>query len=360
MGTMNAMPPDDSLLRTPPPAPSSGEAGPAALDAGSTKPIDALWPHLHALCVLATMGSYTAAARRLGLSKAAVSQRVAELEKAAGLPLVRRTTRSMRLTAAGEQLVEAARLPFEAIERGFSHVKDLAGHPRGLLRVSAPVALARQQIVPRVPDFLALYPEVRIELELSDRLVSLAQEGFDLAIRHTQAAPDTHVAWRLCATQAWLVAAPAYLARRGAPAHPADLARHDCLHYLRPGEGVSWSFVAEAGPPTSAPPDSVDERLSVAVRGPFAANNSEALREAALAGVGIALLPDFSAQQEVSAGRLQRVLPAWRSVGAFGEQLYAIRPYSAQVPRAVSAFVDFLREALRDGFPVSPGAGPGA
>jgi DNA-binding transcriptional LysR family regulator len=315
--------------------------------------IESLWSHVHGLGVLRSAGSFTAAARRLGLSKAAMSQRVAELERAAGVPLVRRTTRSVRLTEAGERLVEATQGAFAQIEQGFASVQDRVGEPHGVLRVSAPVALGRQQIVPRLAGFLRAHPQVRVELELSDRLVSLAQEGFDVALRHTAAPPDTHVAWPLCATRSWLVASRAYLKRAGVPERPQDLAAHDCLHYLRPGETPAWAFEPEAaaGRPTPA-----SRRVSVAVRGVFAANNSEALREAALAGLGIALLPDFSAQSALVAGRLQRVLPRWRPVGSFGEHLYAIRPYSPVVPRAVQAFVAYWREALAGGFDVEPPA----
>ena len=304
--------------------------------------VDTLWAHLHWLIVLGTLGSFTAAAQRLGVSKAAMSARIAELERAAGVPLVHRTTRSVRLTEAGQQLVDATRGPFDAIGTAFAGIKDLAAAPRGLLRLTAPVALARQQIVPRLPAFLRAHPEVRIQLDLSDRLVPLAQEGFDLAIRHTHAPPETHVAWTLCATQSVLVASRAYLRRRGTPTGPADLSHHDCLHYLRPGEAPAWQLVPRGGR-TAA-------KLTVPVSGPFVANNSEALREVAQAGLGIALLPDFSAQAALAAGKLVRVLPDWVPVGSFGEHLYAIRPYSPYVPRAVQALVAYLREALRGGF----------
>ncbi|PPE68687.1 LysR family transcriptional regulator [Caldimonas thermodepolymerans] len=306
--------------------------------------IQALWAHVHALGVLARQGSYTAAAQRLGISKAAMSQRIAELERAAGVPLVLRTTRSVRLTEAGQQLVDATREAYEQIERSFAGVKDMAGAPRGLVRVTAPVALGRQQIVPRLGEFLRRHPEVRVELDLADRLVPLAQEGFDLAIRHTAAAPETHVAWVLCETRSWLVASRAYLRRRGAPQTPEALAEHECLTYLRPGEAPSWSFVAEGARRGEA------RRVTVPVRGPFSANNSEVLREAVLDGLGLAVLPDFSAQSALRAGRLQAVLPGWRPVGAFGERIYAIRPYSPVVPRAVQALVAYLREVLAAGF----------
>ncbi|MES2183769.1 MAG: LysR family transcriptional regulator [Pseudomonadota bacterium] len=309
--------------------------------------IDTLWVHLHWLNVLGQQGSFTAAAARLGVSKAAMSQRIAELERAAGVPLVRRTTRSVRLTEAGERLVDGTRGAFEQIAHSFAGVRDLAAAPHGLLRVTAPVAFARQQLVPRLPEFLRAYPDVRLELDLSDRLRSLAVEGFDLAVRHAATPPDTHVAWTLAPTRSVLVASRAYLRRRGIPDSPRALAQHDCLHYPRTQDTPAWTFLRNEGDK-----DGVDdsERVTVPVAGPLAANNSEALRDAAAAGLGIALLPDFSAQSALQAGKLVEVLPQWRPVDAFGERLYAIRPYSAHVPRAVEAFVAYLRQAFAEGF----------
>jgi DNA-binding transcriptional LysR family regulator len=302
-----------------------------------------LWSHCHWLTVLSEQGSYTAAAARLGVSKAAMSQRIAELERVAGVTLVQRTTRSVRLTEAGQRLVDQTRAAFEQISQSFAQVRDLAEAPQGLLRVTAPVALARQQIVPLLPEFLRQYPQVRIELNLSDRLSSLATEGFDLAIRHTAHPPDTHVAVALCATRSVLAASKAYLRRAGTPKQPADLTAHNCLHYPRPQERPAWTFEPQGHTGTR-------ERLTVQVSGSLAANNSEALREAALAGLGIALLPDFSAQAALQAGKLVEVLPDWAPVGSFADRIYAIRPYAAHVPRAVSLFVDYLRGALKSGF----------
>ncbi|ART48854.1 LysR family transcriptional regulator [Acidovorax carolinensis] len=303
---------------------------------------EALWSHLHWLVVLGEQGSYTGAAARLGVSKAAMSQHIAELERAAGVPLVRRTTRSVGLTEAGRQLVDDTRDAFGRIAESFASVRDRAGVPHGRLRVTAPVALARQQLVPRLPAFLRAYPEVRLELDLSDKLRSLTLEGLDLAIRHTAVAPDTHVAWLLCTTQSVLVANRAYLRRTGTPKTPDDLRQHDCLHYPRTQEAPAWTF--EPVVPGNSP------RLTVPVTGPLAANNSEALRDAALAGLGIALVPDFSAQAALQAGKLVAVLPDWRPVGTFSETIHAIRPYSAHVPRAVAVFVEWLREAFAPGF----------
>ena len=385
--------------------------------------IEALWGHVHWLGVLAEAGSYTGAAARLGVSKAAVSQRIRELELAAGVPLVRRTTRSLRLTEAGQGLVEATREAFVQIERSFAGVRELADTPRGLLRVTAPVALGRQHIVPLVPAFLRAYPELSIELDLSAQISSLARDGFDVAIRHVfqgspgssqvsltpsegglgealltgrsqgnagppqvslspsesglgeawprgrsqgdagppqvslpplggglgeawprgrSFVPETHVAWTLCETRSVLVASPDYLQRRGAPADPQALAGHDCLGYRRAGGVLSWRFEPAGG----------GAQVSVPIRGCFAANNSEALREAAIGGLGLAVLSDFTAQRALLDGLLVPVLPDWRPVGLFGDRLCAIRPYSPTVPKAVQVFVAWLREALKEGFPL--------
>lgn len=297
---------------------------------------------LHLLTVLAETRSYTQAARRLGISKASVSGRIAELERAAGVPLVRRTTRSVGLTQAGQQLADETRASFERIAQSFAGIRDLAGSPRGLLRVTAPVALGRQYVAPSLPAFLQQYPEIRLELDLGDRLANLPQEGFDIAIRHTQAPPETHVAWQLCTSRSLLVASADYLRRHGRLSHPSELAQRACLLYLRDTAGQSWSF--ERGTGRKA------ERVVVGVDGPLRANNSEVLREAVLGGLGIGLLPDFSAAAHLGPRQLVQVLPEWRPLGFFGDGIYAIRPWSPQVPRAVQCFVDHLKKVFAGGF----------
>jgi len=260
------------------------------------------------------------------------------------VPLVQRTTRSVRLTDAGLRLVEELRQPFAQIKQSFSGICDSAGPLRGSVRVTAPVAFARQQLVPRITGFLRENPEVRVQLEVSDRLVSLATEGFDLAIRHSDSLPDTHVAWRLCSTETVAVASADYLKRHGMPTSPTELQRHQCLYYPRGTEAPEWSFAAKQGLPGQA------EKTRVPVSGPFATNNSESIRDAAAEGLGIALLPDFSAQQALADGRLIEVLPAWRPIGAFADSLYVVRPYAPQVSRAVTEFSRYLRNAFAEGF----------
>jgi DNA-binding transcriptional LysR family regulator len=307
--------------------------------------IEGLWTHLHWLTVLAEQGTYTAAAARLGVSKAAMSQRIAELERAAGVALVQRTTRSVRFTEAGQRLVDDTRLEYEHIATSFATVREMAGVARGLIRVTAPVAFVRQQLVPKMSAFLRANPEVRVQIEVSDRVSSIATEGFDLAIRHSAQAPETHVAWKLCETHSVVVATRAYLKRKGQPESPADLSAHDCLFYPRAVGAASWSFERKTARRTHTGP------MTVTVNGPLSANNSEALRDAALDDMGIALLPDFTAQAAIQSGKLLVLLPDWRPVGAFAEQLYVVRPYTPHVPRAVALFVAYLRETFAGGFP---------
>lgn len=294
---------------------------------------DTLWDHLHWLTVLAEQGSFTRAAERLDVSKAAMSQKIKELEEMAGVLLVQRTTRSVRLTSAGEKLVEELREPFARIEQSFFSVRDTAGPVRGLVRITAPVAFARQQLVPIIGEFLRDYPQVRLQLDVTDRIMSLSSEGFDLAIRHSDTLPETHVALPLCDTRTLLVASPAYLNEQGIPQTPQDLAQHNCLYYPRGVESPRWRFATTAD----------SEQVQVRIQGSFATNNSESIRDAALQGLGIAMLPDFSAREALAAGSLQQVLPAWQPVEAFAARLWIVRPWAAQVPGAVTTFTHWLR-----------------
>ena len=308
---------------------------------------------LHLLTVLAATRSFTETARRLGLSKASASMRISELERAAGVLLVRRTTRSVGLTEAGQQLVGEIQPAFSRISESYSAARDLAGTPRGLIRLTAPVALGRQHLAPCIASFLQLFPDIHIELELTDRFVNLANEGFDLAIRHTSTPPDTHVAWTLCDTRSHLAASPQYLAVRGMPSHPSELSAHNCLLYLRDSHAGSWTFTRLVkGMGKRKPTEDGVERIGVQVAGSLKANNSEVLRDALLVGLGIGLLPDFSMPLAADGGMapLVQVLPDWQVQGFFGARIYALRPWSAQVPKAVQCLVEHLRESFSQGF----------
>ena len=302
-------------------------------------PIASSLADMHLLTVLAETRSFTQAAARLGISKSSVSTRIADLERAAGVALVRRTTRSVMLTEAGRQLVDETQAAFVRIEQSFAGIRDLVETPRGLVRVSAPVALGRQILAPVIAGFLKTYPQICVDLDLSDRFVNLAQEGVDLAIRHTSAPPDALVAWTLCASRSILTASPRYLAERGSPRHPLELSGHSCLLYLRDNTTGNWSFERHRH-------RARQQRIVVSVSGAMRANNSEVLRAAAMADLGIALLPDFTASDEIQKGNLIPILPDWKPIGFFGDRLYALRPFAARVPRAVQCLVDYLRSEL--------------
>ena len=306
---------------------------------------DVWWGHVYWLSVLQEQGSFTAAATHLQVSKAAVSQRMRELETVVGAPLVQRTTRSLRLTELGLRLVEDTREAFAHIADTFVRARDEVDEPRGLVRLTAPVALARQQLVAMLPAFLQRYPAIRVQLDMSDRLVNVVGDGFDLAVRHIATPPDTLVAKHLCATRTVLVASPAYLARATPIKNPGDLAHHPCLTYPRASGQPVWQFVSR------------DKRRrtdtqSVAVNGSLAVNNSEALRDAAVAGLGLSLLPDFSAQAALASGALVRLLPQWDAVGVFAPSVYALRAYSPHVPKATRLLIDHLAVQFAGGFKV--------
>jgi len=294
---------------------------------------------LYLLKVLAETRSFTKTAQRLRLSKATISTRISELERELGLPLVRRTTRSVALTDAGSHLVSNISAGFTQIEDSIADIQDLAEAPRGLIRVTGPVAFSRQVLTPILPGFLTRYPRVKLELDLNDNLVNLTREGFDLAIRHVSVPPDNYVAWPICSVKPLLVASDTYLQEFGEPQHPLELQQHSCLTYLRDRSGVRWDFerTFKRRPP---------ERVSVNVSGPLCVNNSEVLRQAALAHLGIALVSDFSITEEIKQGQLRPILSDWKPIGFFGEQVFAMRPWSPHVPKAVECFVDYLRKEL--------------
>jgi DNA-binding transcriptional LysR family regulator len=308
----------------------------------ATDHIAPLVADIYLLTALAETRSFTQTAKRLGVSKASVSTRINTLEKAVGLPLVRRTTRHVMLTEAGQHLVENAAPAFDRISTSYLAVKDLSDVPRGTVRITAPVAFGRQHLAPVLPAFLKQYPEICIDLELVDRLVNLAHEGFDLAIRHTEQPPESYIAWELCSSRSMLVASPEYLHTYGTPKHPSDLSQHTCVTYLGNRTYETWSFVQEGKRRPIEP-------LTIPIRTNFRVNNSEVLRQAVLEGVGIGMLPDFSAVT-TPPNRLVEVLPQWRVHGFFGGKLYALRPWSAHVPQSVKCLVNFLRDKYAQGF----------
>lgn len=278
--------------------------------------------------------SFTAAGRQLGLTKSAVSKQVAKLQAQLATRLLQRTTRNVSLTEAGRVLYGKAAQAMTIAQDARGELMQLSEVPRGALRVASTVALGRSIVVPHLPDFLARFPEVRLQLSLINRAVDLAEEGYDLAICPSVKLPDAVIASKLMKIRYAVCAAPDYIARHGTPERPEALADHNCLYYGHVQAGDSWAFSAPAG------------ETSVRVSGNFVANNSEAIRELVLGGAGIGLLPNYAVASDLACGRLLELLEEWEPKGPFGEGVYAVWLPNRYLPPKVRVFVDFLRERL--------------
>jgi DNA-binding transcriptional LysR family regulator len=274
-------------------------------------------------------GSFTAAAKALGLPKSTISRRVAELERSLGVALLARTTRSVRATEAGHELFESASAALERLEDATLAITNRQRVPRGTLRITAPSDGGNRFMSETIASFLARYPEVRVELVLTQRVVDLIDEGFDAAIRASVRLPDSSlVARRLSSSDLALFASHAYLARKGEPATLADLAQHDCVVF-RPSR--STRHMRFEGP---------DGEEEIEMRGPVTVDDFGMVRELVRAGVGIGLIPSLLLP-ECSEG-VKRVLPDYAMRGS---SLYFVYPSARQVPAKVAAFRDHLVEA---------------
>jgi DNA-binding transcriptional LysR family regulator len=283
---------------------------------------------------------FSAAARSLGITKSAVSKQLARLEQLLGSRLLHRSTRSLSMTEAGEALyaraVQAVALCTDAGDALALLGEQAGGAVRGTLRLTAPLSYGKQCIAPLLPALLARHPELKLRLLLLDREVDLAEEGLDLAIRVTRRLPPGLVARRLGGFDYVLCAAPGLLKRGRRPARPAELAALSCLGYDEHAGGAHWVFDAADG--------SGSERVKGS--GPLQVNNSEALRDAVLQGLGAALLPDYLVRDDLAAGRLKRLLPGWTPRPPFGNQAYAVWLPERRLTPKVRACVDFLLERL--------------
>lgn len=292
------------------------------------------------------LGSISAAARQLDLSVAVASQRLKRLEQALGVRLLHRTTRRLQATAEGHALAARGRMLVEELEALGQSLRQAGSEVSGTLRVTMSASFGRQHVSPLLPDFMALYPGVRLHIHLSDQLVDLVQEGFDLAIRIGALDDSGLVARRIASNQRVLCASPAFLQRHGTPRTPADLARFDCLLLFgRHGRQVNWQLQGRDG-----------AWHEVAVSGPLESNLGELLRDAAVAGQGIATHSLWHIADDLAAGRLVRVLPEYqlRDTG-----IHAVMPERRYIPPRVRVFVDFLAARLADR-PPWRGADPGA
>lgn len=281
---------------------------------------------------VAETGSFAGAASELGLSKPTVSKLVGRLEARIGSALFHRTSRRLSLTETGRACLGRAQHLLGDAETLEEEASSQSSTPRGLVRVAAPMSFAIAHLGPALPDFYALYPEVAVELSLSDQRVDIVEEGFDLALRISVLEDSTLLARRLCPVRILLVAAPAYLERHGRPMHPKELSTHVGLFYTGGRSPDAWLFEHP-----------VQGRYAVTVPRPLRANNADILEPALLAGVGLAMQPDFMVWRQVQEGALEVVLADWTPPPV---ALHLVTPPSARRPARVEVLIDFLARRL--------------
>jgi DNA-binding transcriptional LysR family regulator len=288
-------------------------------------------PDLEAWAVFAKVaetGSFARAASDLGLSKATVSKAIARLEGRLGERLLHRTSRRLSLTETGRVLsVRVAQIlaDAEALE---AEALAQSATPRGRVRMAAPMSFGLEYVAPALPDFFRAYPEISIDLHLSDQAVDLVGGGFDLALRIAALSDSSMVARRLCQVRRLLVGAPGYFARSGRPVHPRELAAHACLGYSYLPSGDSWQFISPAG-----------EEHAVTVTGQLRANNANALMPSLRAGIGIAIQPEFVVWRDLEEGRLEAVMTDW---SALPIALNIVTPPGGPRPTKVTVLIEFL------------------
>jgi len=279
-------------------------------------------------------GSFTTAAERLKLSKSVVSKYVTRLENRLGARLLNRTTRRISLTEVGRAFYTRSQQGLQVLEEANAEVLRLQGAPRGALRINTPMSFGILHIAPALADFLALYPELSVDMNLDDRKVDLIEEGFDLAVRISDLPDSSLVARRLASCRHVVCAAPEYLQRHGIPQTPNDLREHNTLTYQYHESQNEWRFLSPEGKYISAP-----------VSGSIQMNNSLALREVLLQGIGISLIPTFIVGSDIRAGRLQPLLSHYQTLEF---SIYIIYPQRRHLSPKVRAFIDFMVERISD------------
>jgi DNA-binding transcriptional LysR family regulator len=279
---------------------------------------------------VAETGSFSRAARDLGLSKATVSKRVAELEAALGVGLVARTTRRAALTEAGERTLARALRILEEADAAREEAAEARQSPKGRLRIAAPITFGVRHLAAHLPDFLRAYPDIDLDLSLADKVVDLIGEGFDAAVRIGAREDSSMHARKLAPVRAHVVAAPAYWAAHGKPQRPEDLTRHACFNYSNVPNSQLWRFDGPDG-----------ERVSVRVESRLTYDNADAVEPALCAGLGVARQPDFICWRDLQAGLVVGVLDDWTTQELW---LHLLTPPGRGAPKKLRAFSDFMHD----------------
>ncbi len=283
---------------------------------------------MRVFCNVIEAGSFVAAAERMGQSTTAVSRLVAQLEAHLNVRLLNRTTRRMHPTHEGFAYFERCTQLLADLEEAEASVSGEARQPRGRLRLTAPIALATLRMAPAFAAFSRTYPEITLDIVLSDNLADFVEEGLDLAIRIGRVGSENLVARHIGSTSLLVAASPDYLARSGTPDHPDDLEHHTCFTYTHSATGNQWHFERIGKPPAN-----------VRISGPVNANNGILLAEMAVAGGGVVLAPCFILQPLIDAGRLVRVLPDWNLRRLPIHIVYPTRRHLSAKVQAMTAFL---------------------
>ena len=292
---------------------------------------------MRVFAAVAHQGSLSAAGRQLGLSPASVSRQISGLEEQLGARLLNRTSRSMTLTSTGEIYLRHAEAILQQIEEMQAEVSQREQQPSGTLRVHSRLLIGTLILVPNLPRFLQAHPAISVDLSMSNHAIDLADRNIDVDIRIGKLAESALVARRLATSERVVCAAPGYLARSPAIRAPEDLATHNCLTYRLSMGRTVWRFA-----------DAESRTTEVPVDGTLTTDNGPALHAAALAGLGIVLMPDWSVREEIRAGRLVRLFPEYRvSHLEFENGVFAVYQRSRHLSARVRVFIDFLVELFR-------------
>lgn len=281
-------------------------------------------------------GSFSQAGERMGVSKSAISKRIGQLEEALGVRLLHRTTRRLSLTEAGERYYDYARNALRVANEGLDAISELQGSPQGKLRINVPMAFGRLHLAPFVPKFLAENPNISIDMMMDDKVVDMVEGSFDVAIRIGKLPDSSLIARRLAPCHSVLCASSDYIDRFGAPETPADLLNHNCLFYSYFQAGTEWTF---HGP---------DGTVKVPPQGNYQVNNSEALYEALLAGLGICQMPTFIVGPALASGKLIPLMPEY-SLPL--HSIYAVFSERKYLPAKVRVFLEFLKASYGEDRP---------
>ena len=277
---------------------------------------------------VAETGSFSRAAGELGLSKATVSKAVARLENRLGERLFHRTSRRLSPTETGRLLALRAAQILTDAEAMEAEAVVQSATPRGRVRIAAPMSFGVEHMAPALPDLLNAYPEISIDLHLSDQVIDLVGGGFDLALRIAALSDSSIVARRLCQVRRLLVGAPRYFANRGRPRHPSELSTHACLAYSYLPSGDTWRFIGPGG-----------DQHAVAVSGQLRANNADALMPTLRAGLGMAVQPEFVVWRDLQDGRLEAVMMDWSAPPI---ALNLVTPAGGPRPTKIAVVIEFL------------------